>query len=132
MLSPLAPGTYFGFPEPMQSQANLDRVNVQILTGDFERLHTRGIEEISETKGGSAIRAPVDEHERGGILAAFEGRFKPPLHFQIAMLEGEGGVERPRAAVSFRPGAGYARSAYRLRADVQAGGNLGGTVNVVV
>ena len=119
MLSPLSSSTYFGFPEPVQSQMNVLRVNTQILTDDFERLHVRGVQEIEESTTSSVVGNPADTveyspekiQERLKRIEFIKNRSKS-LRFDVALLEGNGILRGDLAAVAFPRGLLYANAAY--------------------
>ena len=120
MLTVFPSSTYFGFPDPLLDQTNLHRVHEQIITNDFERVHDRGIENIEEDSGSSALKSSIDtdENERSGIyerkkITEFLHNRLRNFHFEVAMLEGEGNIKEKMNAVASRRSFLFAHAAYR-------------------
>lgn len=117
MLNALPSSTYFGTPDPLQAQANLPRVNAQILTNDFERLTARSVEHVGEDSGTSALKNSMDAYERGGrirereMLVFLKHHFRP-FRFEVALVEGDGKIRGDLAAVTAQRNLSYASAAY--------------------
>lgn len=104
MLSTVPASTYVGVSSPLQNQISQHRLNVQILTNDFERLHTRSVEGVGESRGTSALKITphADRLMRASIGTS---RRNPSAHarFKSVVVEGSGRIRSKKAATAPRP-----------------------------
>ncbi|MBF0583143.1 MAG: hypothetical protein HQL80_02775 [Magnetococcales bacterium] len=67
MLNSVSAGTLYNIPNPLQAPLDLQRVNTEILTQNFERVHERSAPPIDGQVGAPAVKSAGAE-ERGSIF----------------------------------------------------------------
>lgn len=130
MISTLPSSTYVGVSNPLMGQINPQRVSNQILTNDFERLHTRGVENVAKDSQTSAVKNTVDADKPAFIRMKGSPRSRSPsVRFKDVVLEGTRKIKHKQAASALKRSAAYVNAAYQSRSPAKA--SSGSSLNVI-
>ncbi len=110
MINTISANASFGMFDPLQGYANLQKVNGQIQTNNFEQVHVRSVTSTEQQSGEQAVGS-ADSAERGRLLESLRYRLDRPL-VETSVLEKVGPAQ---AAASFQRMSDFLVSEFRAR-----------------